>query len=108
MTDDTRADEQTRAASTIPDEPADRTAIYWPEGTNTWARVLIRDDFAASALRRSEHPDLPLDATWFMPNATLERDQTPGSWAEVVATFDEDWNLGTAIVLRPEPEGGAR
>jgi hypothetical protein len=74
-------------------EPADRTALYWPERKDRCARLVIRDDRAA-ALDPSDHP---ADAHWWAPNT----DDGSATWEDLQSMMGEDfeYRLDNAVVF---------
>jgi hypothetical protein len=81
---------------TTPPEPADQTALYWPEtATYTPAVLILRDDTAAAEI--VAHATL---ARWCQPN-------TPDwlTWPQILEMLDDlELDLADAIRLTP---GGA-
>jgi hypothetical protein len=67
----------------ITTEPADRTALYWPERKDRCARLVIRDDRAAE-LDPSDHP---ADAHWWAPNT----DDGSATWEDLQSMMGEDF-----------------
>jgi hypothetical protein len=88
---------------TIPPEPADRTALYWPETADEIGTLLVlRDDKAAAAF--VDEPTVH----WHSPNTT-----DPWlTWPQVLEILDElDLDLADALPLTADridaPGGGA-
>lgn len=72
---------------TVPPEPPDRTALYWPEDRYQFAWLAIRDDSAAAEIA------LP-DGRWFRPNSA----EDPVTWEQLCYLLaEEERALSTAI-----------
>jgi hypothetical protein len=84
------------SAATLPPEPADGTALYWPGDDHTLPALIIRDDNGALG-------GLSAEARWMAPNSA-----DPWlTWAEALTVMaEQDCVLDQAVVLtvaRPAP-----
>jgi hypothetical protein len=80
-------------ADTIDDEPADGTALYWPETGWNFARLAIRDDAAALDYAKTVEGYTP-EHRWWAPNSN----DGPITWADLEDQISD--SILDAIELR--------